>query len=111
MLRPNTATRTYFGQNLTHLIEGKTTVANVCRDLGLNRTQVNRYLNGESFPRPDVLDQICRYFDVDARILTTPLADLQAQDDDGSQLIDHLKETFAPVPRIMLPDGFYEEWR
>ncbi|MBU2867162.1 helix-turn-helix domain-containing protein [Pacificibacter marinus] len=62
-----------FGANLRTLSASALSIAELCRDLGINRTQFNRYLSGEAFPRPDVLDQICRYFGVDARILLEPL--------------------------------------
>ena len=35
----------------------------------MNRTQYNRYLGGESHPRPEVLKVIVEYFSVDANIL------------------------------------------
>jgi len=65
--------RAVFGTNLRQLSASAPSIAELCRDLGINRTQFNRYLQGEAFPRPDVLDQICRYFGVDARILLEPL--------------------------------------
>jgi len=48
-------------------------VSRICRHAKIHRTQFNRYLTGESFPRPDVLDRICRFFEVDANILLRPL--------------------------------------
>ncbi len=68
--------RAMFGANLRQLAQQYPTVSGLCRQLGINRTQFNRYLGGESFPRPDVLDRICRFFDTDARILLKPLDDI-----------------------------------
>ena len=68
--------RAMFGANLRKLASTYPSVSSLCRDLGINRTQFNRYLSGESFPRPDVLDRICRFFDVDARILLKQLEDI-----------------------------------
>lgn len=68
--------RTMLGENLRQLVSGYPSVSEVCRRLGINRTQFNRYLSGESFPRPDVLDRICRFFGIDARILLTPLSEI-----------------------------------
>lgn len=48
-------------------------VSRICQKAKIHRTQFNRFLSGESFPRPDVLDRICRFFDVDANILLRPL--------------------------------------
>ncbi|MFT7047387.1 MAG: transcriptional regulator with XRE-family HTH domain [Celeribacter sp.] len=71
--------RSVFGANLRELSKSAPSIAQLCRDLKINRTQYNRYLSGEAFPRPDVLHQICRFFKVDARILLEPLENL-AQD-------------------------------
>src|SRR5210317_2441722 len=38
---------------------------------------MNRILNGESFPKPGLMKRICNYFQVDARILLQPLAELE----------------------------------
>ncbi|MEO1106399.1 MAG: helix-turn-helix transcriptional regulator [Pseudomonadota bacterium] len=70
--------RAMFGSNLRHLARDYPSVSALCRKLGINRTQFNRYLAGESFPRPDVLDRICRFFDVDARIVLSPLGEIPA---------------------------------
>ena len=62
-----------FGANLRKLAEGYSSISDLSRQLGINRTQFNRYLSGESFPRPDVLARICAFFDVDARVLLEPV--------------------------------------
>ena len=51
-------------------------VSRICRHAKIHRTQFNRFLSGESFPRPDVLDRICRFFEVDANILLRPLGEV-----------------------------------
>ncbi len=68
---PMTATRDIFAKNLRLLIKQKCddNVSNACREMGINRTQFNRYLSGESWPRPDALIVIVEYFGVDANIL------------------------------------------
>lgn len=69
-----------FGANLRKLVDRRgDSVAQTCRDLGINRTQFNRYKGGESHPRPDVLWRICEFFDVDARVLHYPLEQLEAE--------------------------------
>ncbi len=62
-----------FGKNLRLLCDTKDSIASVSRDLGINRVQFNRFLKSESFPKPNVLQNICDYFGADARILTEPL--------------------------------------
>ncbi|NBV62153.1 MAG: XRE family transcriptional regulator, partial [Rhodobacteraceae bacterium] len=74
MPKPSPANiRAIFGQNLQRLCAQGPSVSAICRKIGINRTQFNRYLTGDSFPRPDVLERICLHFNVDARILLRPL--------------------------------------
>lgn len=103
--------RAVFGANLAELIKTERSVADFARKLGMNRTQVMRFIAGSAFPRPDVLQQICDHFKVDARIFTTPLAEL-AQDQGGAdgQLDDFFDDVFVSVPETLLPDGHYLEW-
>lgn len=89
-----------FGENLRKLCAQRGTIAGAARDLGINKVQFHRYLNGQSFPKPQVLSDICTYFDVDARILLQPLEDLcksAAGDMPGS----------TAVPGTAFPSGFY----
>lgn len=74
--------RAMFGRNLRLLCQPYASVSALCRELGINRTQFNRYLSGESFPRPDILQRICAYFKVDARFLLQPLHELQNSNTD-----------------------------
>ena len=62
-----------FGENLRLLCKTRPSIASVCRDLDINRVQFNRYMSGHSFPKPNVLQQICDYFLVDSRIYLEPL--------------------------------------
>lgn len=102
--------RRIFGLNLRSLSAPFPSVAALCRDLGVNRTQFNRYLSGESFPRPDVLHRICTFFGVDARVLLEPVANL---DRNESGLLEHpmMREFLglqpAEVPQDIFPSGFY----
>ncbi len=100
--------RRVFGENLRQLAGAAPSITALARALGINRTQFNRYLAGESFPRPDVLYRICQYFDTDARILTHPIAEIAAPIPPPRPL---LSAFFGPVgPPIgedELPSGFY----
>ncbi len=63
-----------FSENLKQLVDRKgIPVTKICVELGVNRTQFNRYLSGQASPRPDILHRICAYFGVDARVLLEPL--------------------------------------
>ncbi len=102
--------RSVFGQNLRLLAADYPSVTALCRKLGVNRTQFNRYLSGESFPRPDILDRICTFFDVDARVLLTPLVELR---DETLDVLTHpfLRDWLGPeatlVSESLFPSGFY----
>ncbi len=102
--------RAVFGHNLRQLIGDYPSVASLCRDIGINRTQFNRYLSGDSFPRPDILQKICTFFDVDARILLEPLDHIPPT---ACDLINHpmLSGFFGQKPlevtETAFPSGFY----
>ena len=64
MRRSPSELRSMFGSNLRSLARTYPSISELSRQLGINRTQFNRYLAGESFPRPDVLARICDFFDV-----------------------------------------------
>lgn len=101
--------RNMFGANLRKLSKSYASISELSRQLGINRTQFNRYLSGESFPRPDVLDRICSFFDVDARILLDPVDSLQI----GGSILNGpiLSEFSGPgvnnVGESDFPSGFY----
>jgi transcriptional regulator with XRE-family HTH domain len=54
-----------FAKNLRTMTEQRGTIAQVCRELGMNRQQFNKYLSGTSLPAPQTLEKIARYFGVD----------------------------------------------
>lgn len=98
-----------FGANLRQLSQGYPSISELSRQLGINRTQFNRYLSGESFPRPDVLERICTFFGVDARILLEPVESVKKT---GNVLTGHVLSDFvgagvADLPEDVFPTGFY----
>lgn len=106
-----------FGENLRLLCASEASVSEVCRAIGVNRTQFSRYLSGEAFPRPDLLYRICHHFGVDANILIRPLNAAAP-----TKASDVLSETFARIARLvpgdrygvsehLLPTGIYRQWR
>ncbi|MEW9918661.1 helix-turn-helix domain-containing protein [Marimonas sp. MJW-29] len=101
--------RAVFGANLEKLSQGYPSISELSRQLGINRTQYNRYLSGESFPRPDVLARICRFFDVDARILLEPVGSAGSEQDPIANpfLHDYVGAGVANVPEEVFPSGFY----
>ncbi len=106
--------RAVFGRNLRKLCDEGRSVSSICVAIGINRTQFNRYLSGEAFPRPDVLARICAHFGVDARILLEPLEDLRRSNQPTQQMMltdDLLIGLTRPVDAAVLPDGVYRFWR
>ena len=101
--------RSVFGENLRQLSAGYASITDLSRQLRINRTQYNRYLSGESFPRPDILARICDFFGVDARVLLEPVSALAAPDDpiDNNFLRDFVATGAADVPENTFPSGFY----
>jgi transcriptional regulator with XRE-family HTH domain len=61
-----------FGQNLKLLCSHYRSIAEVCRKLGLNRAQFNKYLAGQSRPTPYNLKRICDFFGVEDYELELP---------------------------------------
>ncbi len=98
-----------FGSNLRSLAQAYPSISELSRQLGINRTQFNRYLSGESFPRPDVLARICHFFDVDARVLLEPVENLAHGNDPlgGPFLKDYVGDGVRNVPESLFPSGFY----
>ena len=109
MPRSPSELRSMFGRNLRAMSQGYPSISELARQLGVNRTQFNRYLSGESFPRPDILDRICTFFGVDARILLEPVDTLSQQGDALTSpfLADYVGRGLTQVTEDFFPSGFY----
>lgn len=101
--------RSMFGSNLRILSQNYQSVSELSRQLGINRTQFNRYLAGESFPRPDVLARICAFFHVDARMLLEPVETINSLSDpiSGPFLRNFVGRGAYGIPEDLFPSGFY----
>lgn len=101
--------RNMFGANLRSLAEGYPSISDLSRQLGINRTQFNRYLSGESFPRPDVLARICGFFDVDARVLLEPVGSISDSSDpiNNDFLREFVGASVQHIPEAVFPSGFF----
>lgn len=55
---------TPFSTNLRHACSTRKSVSEICRQLGINRQQFNRYVNGEAVPSPNNLARIAAFFGV-----------------------------------------------
>jgi transcriptional regulator with XRE-family HTH domain len=108
------ALRQVLGDNLRLLCRDVPSVSKLCAEIGVNRTQFNRYLSGEAFPRPDVLYRICAKFGVDANILLEPL---HPRVRDAMELAtealyqDVMSLNRRPFDHYLLPDAMYRFWR
>ena len=115
------STHLIFGKNLRQLCRRVGTIAEVADSLEINRVQMNRILNGESFPKPGMLKRICEYFNTDARILLQPLDELEegsfrSHDADISSVWNYTmfgRDYFVPENMLqdILPDGLHLMYR
>ncbi|WP_372026999.1 helix-turn-helix transcriptional regulator [Tistrella mobilis] len=66
---------TEIAENLRLVCSYRPSISHVGRDLGINRSQLNRYLAGSSTPRPALLRKICDYFGVEPYEMMLPPRD------------------------------------
>lgn len=64
-------------QNLRLLCSYYKSIAEVCRRLGINRPQFNRYLGGQHKPSANTLRRICEFFGVDEQEILLPHGQFQ----------------------------------
>lgn len=64
-----------FSENLRSICADYGSIAQVCREIGINRQQFNRYLNGGGMPSAHNLRRIARYFDLPEADLFTDHAE------------------------------------
>lgn len=105
-----TELRAIFGQNLRKLCQAYPSISAVCRALDTNRTQFNRYLSGDSFPRPDVLQKICTYFGTDARILLEPVDQIETHASNPlmhPEMQGYFGHQGDEIPSEIFPTGFF----
>lgn len=67
--------QTDFSQNLKLLCSFEKSVSDICRAIGINRQQFNKYLNGASRPSPYNLQRICDHFHIQSADLHLPQAE------------------------------------
>ena len=59
-------------KNLRLLCSYHQSIADVCRQLGVNRSQFNRYLSGETFPSLRLMRRMCDFFGVEEAEILMP---------------------------------------
>lgn len=99
-----------FANNLRRMTGEKGTIAQVCRDLGMNRQQFNKYLSGTTLPSPQSLQKLADYFGVDQRAMfypgegSHPLSGLEQFD---SRAVKILLDTLAGSAKTHFREGCY----
>lgn len=101
-----------FSENLRNICACRPSISAICRDIGINRQQFERYLTGASVPSPYNLRRICLYFGVEeAHLLgagTEMVLAQQVMPPDGPQRLSQAlrpEETELAALRNYL--GFY----
>jgi len=99
--------------NLRALCAERGSIAQCCREAGINRQQFNRYITGEAIPNRANLQKICRYFGTsETELFRAPdeaaqhnslSALITAKDFNPRKIIDNLNKT-RPAS---IPDGSY----
>lgn len=92
-----------FSRNLRNKLDAKRITQNdVARHLGVSAVAVSRWVNGESMPRPNMLDKLCAY------LVCTP-EDLMTDHTKVTVLLpeDIIAEEIHDNPRLMRIMFFY----
>ena len=101
-----------FSENLLSLCNAKGSIADACRDIGINRQQFNKYLSGQVLPSSVNLLKICKHFDVPSHSLFNyPNKNTHSQPSETGDILDVLRGDCAG--RTMAPGlyWFYYETR
>ena len=102
-----------FAANLRALCEKRGTITSVCKELGVNRQQFTKYLNGETFPRRDMLRKICRYFKIrDVELFLDPKSRMIVHEEGAIDLtttadFDEILQQLQTPQEMPLEDGLY----
>ncbi len=99
--------------NLRELCTQKGSIAQACREAGINRQQFNRYLTGEAIPNRSNLEKICACFGIsetelfqDPQLTAVPAVTstpLELKNPDCSRIFDNMTST----PPATISDGTY----
>ncbi|NNE23304.1 MAG: helix-turn-helix transcriptional regulator [Rhizobiales bacterium] len=99
--------------NLRALCAERGSIAQCCREAGINRQQFNRYITGEAIPNRANLQKICRYFGItETELFQAPqavdpsniaLSKIAANDPNWSRILDNVNK----LPLAAIDDGAY----
>lgn len=103
-----------FTENLRFACATRRSISEICREIGLNRQQFNRYISGEARPSAHNLARIAKFFGVAAQDFDLPSGDFQirlARTDrplgDGGQLLEGLP---GDLPALRRHLGYYQTY-
>jgi hypothetical protein len=101
--------------NLRALCREHGSVAAICREMGVNRQQFDRYLTMDALPNKATTDRICRYFAIEeAELYRDPAAsDVTARSKIAGKAISRTNEgpiaaRIFSTPRPAIEPGFYQ---
>lgn len=106
--------REVFRQKLRYAVNMVGSVKQACALIGVNRTQFNRYLSGQSMPRPELLYQFCQKLSLpmewffDSR---EEFAVALSEFEFGAQMRKMVVGHRFRISQEMMPNGFYLLWR
>ncbi|QKC82698.1 helix-turn-helix transcriptional regulator [Mesorhizobium sp. NZP2077] len=93
--------------NLRRLVGGHPSVAAVCRELGINRSQFERYLQGQTVPNRATARLICGYFRIDEDELYRTPATVPPKHLAQSPIPQALYENMVRGPAPAIAGGTY----
>lgn len=103
-----------FSTNLRQACSTRKSVSEICRQLGINRQQFNRYVNGEAVPSPHNLARIAAFFGVRPAdfSLDPPLFEQRLSSASGSAFeTDALRACFpGNLPSLRRHLGYYQTY-
>jgi len=107
-----------FAKRLTELCKTKPSASAVARDLGINRQQFARYLNGESIPRQTISRKIAEYFGVDPGSLFSnrPIEEIRSPSTAGATTVHAMAQLLDRARVDLISDedlepGFYWQYK
>ncbi|QPC95155.1 helix-turn-helix transcriptional regulator [Mesorhizobium sp. INR15] len=99
--------REIIAANLRLLIKGRASVSAVCRELGINRTQFERYLQGQTVPNKATVKLICDYFQIGEKDLYREPGAAEPEKSDHASIREMLYHNLTRPPGPAIASGIY----
>ena len=103
-----------FSSNLRFACSTRRSISQICREIGINRQQFNRYIGGEARPSPHNVSRIARLFGLAAEVFALPAKQFEARmtrpdrdRSDASLLLDGFPGDIAGLRRHI---GYYQTY-